>query len=46
MLERALPQIREGRYPIPAREAVMSVSRRAGAQQLAGLFDLSVLKTR
>ena len=46
MLERVLPQIRAGRYPIPAREAVMSVSRRAGAQQLAELLDLSVLKTR
>ena len=46
MLERVLPQIRAGRYPIPARDAVMIVSRRAGAQQLGQLLDLSVLKTR
>ena len=31
--------VRAGRYPIPARESVMSLSRRAGAQQLAALLD-------
>lgn len=44
MLEQVLPQIRERRYPIPPREAVMSVSRRAGAEQLAALLDSAVEK--
>jgi len=39
MLERALPQIRAGTYPVAERDQVMGVSRRAGAEQLAALLD-------
>lgn len=43
MLETALPQIHDGTYPMPDRNAVLSVSRRAGAQQLAAILDRVVL---
>lgn len=46
MLAAALPAIRAGKYPIPEREGVMSVSRRAGAQQLAGMLDQMVEQQR
>jgi glycosyltransferase involved in cell wall biosynthesis len=39
MLESALPNIRQNSYNMPSREAVMSVSRRAGTQQLAELLN-------
>jgi glycosyltransferase involved in cell wall biosynthesis len=39
MLETALPQIRKGQYPTPARQAVMELSRRSGAGKLAELLD-------
>jgi hypothetical protein len=39
MLEACLPQVRRGVYAIPPRASVMAVSRRAGAQQLAGLLN-------
>jgi len=39
MLASALPRILDGRYPVPSRDAVMAVSRRAGAEGLAGLLD-------
>ena len=39
MLRRALGEIRERRYRVPSRDEVMSVSRRAGAGELARLLD-------
>lgn len=38
-LESALPKIRSGDYPLPKRDAVMTVSRRAGAEKLAVVLD-------
>ena len=42
MLEQTLPLIRAGNYPVATRESVMSLSRRAGAQQLGALLDAAV----
>lgn len=42
MLRETLPQIAAGSYPIASRALVLSVSRRAGAQQLAALLDETV----
>jgi glycosyltransferase involved in cell wall biosynthesis len=42
MLGRMLPLIRAGRYPVPDAAAVMAVSRRTGAGQLAELLDRAV----
>jgi glycosyltransferase involved in cell wall biosynthesis len=46
MLERALPAIRAGTYPVAERSAVMAVSRRAGAEQLAAILDRVVAARR
>jgi glycosyltransferase involved in cell wall biosynthesis len=46
MLERALPELRAGSMRVPPRQAVMTVSRRAGAQQLAELLSASVNEAR
>ena len=46
MLETALPSIRQNSYRTPSREAVMSVSRRAGTQQLAELLNQVVSERR
>lgn len=44
MLATALPKIRSGEYPLADRRAVMSVSRRAGAEQLAAMLDQVLAK--
>ena len=42
MLRASLPMIEAGRYPTPAREAVMAVSRKSGAELLARTLEEAV----
>ncbi len=46
MLRRSLARIRSGEYRIPPREEVMSVSRRAGTEQLARLLEAACAEAR